>query len=240
MALLEEVKKGGPYTKKEQDERRNEVFKLHFEKRYSAVKISEKLNVNRNTINEDIRYWYAELSQELNHDVVTWAIEQFQSFELQKNRLVEQLEKVEPIEEKIAIEKLIFQIDDKVSQFISKLISSKVAVTYPQNNENLLEKTKDFVRNLLLDGKKRTNILDVGDLKFNIIKRYTCDADYADSIVDYMQKLGLYLCGDSKATTNIYGLPDAVIEYDILKFAEMRGFLSESEIHQVKKKSKIT
>jgi len=96
MALAETIKKGGPYSKKEQEDRRQEVFKLHFEKRYSALKISEMLNVNRNTINEDIRYWYSELAQELNHDVVTWAIEQFHSLESQKNRLVEQqtLEKI--------------------------------------------------------------------------------------------------------------------------------------------------
>ncbi len=73
MAL--EVKKSGPYTKKEQDDRRQEVFKLHFEKGYSGVKISEILNANRNTINDDIRYWYSQLAQELNHDVTTWAIE---------------------------------------------------------------------------------------------------------------------------------------------------------------------
>ena len=39
MALVENVKKGGPYTKKEQEDRRQEVFRLHFEKRYSAVKM---------------------------------------------------------------------------------------------------------------------------------------------------------------------------------------------------------
>ncbi|MBM3910972.1 MAG: sigma-70 family RNA polymerase sigma factor [Thaumarchaeota archaeon] len=96
--VAEQVKKGGPYTKKEQDERRQEVFKLHFEKGYSAIKISEMLNVNRNTINEDIKYWRSELAEELNHDVVTWAIEQFHSFESQKNRLVDQLEKEESIQ----------------------------------------------------------------------------------------------------------------------------------------------
>lgn len=109
MALVEEVKKGGPYTKKEQDDRRQEVFKLHFEKGYSAIKISEMLNVNRNTINEDIRYWYSELASELNHDVTTWAIEQYHNFESQKNRLVEHLEKEESIQYKIALEKLIFR-----------------------------------------------------------------------------------------------------------------------------------
>jgi len=34
------AKKGGPYTKKEQEARRNEVFRLHFELGHSAVKIA--------------------------------------------------------------------------------------------------------------------------------------------------------------------------------------------------------
>ncbi|MGI0008151.1 MAG: hypothetical protein ACRD92_00855 [Nitrosopumilaceae archaeon] len=82
MALVENVKKGGPYTKKEQEDRQQEVFRLHFEKGYSAVKISEILNVNRNTINEDIRHWYSQLAQELkSQDLVSWSIEQFHRLE---------------------------------------------------------------------------------------------------------------------------------------------------------------
>ena len=59
MAL--ETKKGGPYTKLQLEKRRDEVFKLHFEYGYHAVQIAKLLNVNRNTINEDIKYWCTEL-----------------------------------------------------------------------------------------------------------------------------------------------------------------------------------
>ena len=57
MALIEPVKKGGRYTKKEQEERRLQVHHLHFDENKSAVEIAEVLNVNRNTINEDIKFW---------------------------------------------------------------------------------------------------------------------------------------------------------------------------------------
>ena len=40
MAQVQE-KKGGSYTKNEKMKRQNEVYKLHFEHDYSAVKISE-------------------------------------------------------------------------------------------------------------------------------------------------------------------------------------------------------
>ena len=64
MALSEEIKKGGRYTKKEQEERRLQVYHLHFEQEKPAVKIAELLNVNRNTINDDIRYWHQQLASE--------------------------------------------------------------------------------------------------------------------------------------------------------------------------------
>ena len=54
MAL--ETKKGGPYTKQEQEKRRKRVYELHFEKGFSAVSIGVELDMNRNTINEDINY----------------------------------------------------------------------------------------------------------------------------------------------------------------------------------------
>lgn len=82
MALVEQAKKGGPYTKKEQENRRQEIFKLHFEKGYSAVQISGMLNVNRNTVNEDIKYWYSQCAQELKDlDLISWTIEQYHRLE---------------------------------------------------------------------------------------------------------------------------------------------------------------
>lgn len=151
------------------------------------------------------------------------------------------LEKEEPIQQKIAIEKMIFQTNDKISQFVFKIISSKTVVTYPQNEEEIMERTRDFVRYILLDDKIEKHASWVqSDLLFNIIKRYKCDVDYANSIFSNMGDLGLDFCGDTKTVTNMYGLPDTMTEYDILQFAEMRGFLSENEIRQVKKKPKTT
>src|SRR5574338_502577 len=59
-------KKSGPYTKDEKIKRQNEVYKLHFEYGYSARRISEIMKINRNTINGDIRYWYAKASEKID------------------------------------------------------------------------------------------------------------------------------------------------------------------------------
>ncbi|MCA9827692.1 MAG: hypothetical protein KC444_04780 [Nitrosopumilus sp.] len=60
-------KTGGPYTRKEQEKRRNQVYDMHFEKGYSAVRIAESIKINRNTVNEDIKYWYAQVSSDFDN-----------------------------------------------------------------------------------------------------------------------------------------------------------------------------
>ncbi len=92
MAL--ESKKGGPYTKYEQEERREEVFKLHFEYGYPAVRIAKLLNVNRNTIDEDIRHFRSEMYEESKATFSKdWLDKQFTRLELQRARLRGELDK---------------------------------------------------------------------------------------------------------------------------------------------------
>jgi len=85
MALVGEIKKGGRYTKKEQEERKIEVYHLHFEQNKSALKIAELLDVNRNTINEDIHYWHQQLAGEFQaQDLTAKMTKQIQRMEIQE------------------------------------------------------------------------------------------------------------------------------------------------------------
>jgi len=118
MALEVQSKKGGPYTKREQEKRRDEVCRLHFEYSYSAKKISELIKVNRNTINSDIKQLY--LTLETNWEK-TSAVSLLQSHVAsvlaQKRRLREALDNTEKFSEKLAIEKMILQVESKINQF---------------------------------------------------------------------------------------------------------------------------
>ena len=118
MALEVQSKKGGPYTKQEQEKRRDEVCRLHFEYGYSAKKISELIKVNRNTINSDIKQLY--LTLESNWEK-TSAVSLLQSHVVsviaQKRRLREALDNTEKFSEKLAIEKMILQVESKIKQF---------------------------------------------------------------------------------------------------------------------------
>ena len=130
MAQVQE-KKGGPYTKNEKMQRQNEVYKLHFEHGYSAVKISDMMRINRNTINSDISHWYTSLAEEWDsYDIESWYMKQVHRLESQRSRIFEELSKTEDASARLSIEKMILDIDTKLMNFISK---SSLAVTFAHN-----------------------------------------------------------------------------------------------------------
>ncbi|MGI0026601.1 MAG: hypothetical protein ACREAD_02020 [Nitrosopumilaceae archaeon] len=108
------IKTGGPYSKIEQEKRRQEVYKLHFEYGYSARKISELMNMNRNTINRDIEYWYSKIFQSITISPEDMMILNIQRLEIQRSRLREQLDKINTFQEKMALERLMYEIDSKI------------------------------------------------------------------------------------------------------------------------------
>jgi len=124
MAL--EIKKGGPYTKKEQEKRKDGVFELHFEYGYSAVQIANLLNVNRNTINEDIKYWYSELYKSTNFKYSKdWLDKQFTRLEMQRARLRKELDEDISLKDRLQVERLITNIDLSISSFVVKIETSR-------------------------------------------------------------------------------------------------------------------
>ncbi len=121
-----ETKKGGPYTKKEHEIRRKQVYELHFEKGFSAVSIANQLDVNRNTINEDIKYWYAELYNSDNSLFTKdWLDKQFTRLELQRTRLLKELEENISLKERLQIEKFISNIDLSICSLVVKIETSR-------------------------------------------------------------------------------------------------------------------
>ncbi len=111
------TKKGGPYSKKDRNLRMEKVSRLHFEYGYSANKISELLNVNRNTINNDIRNMYLTFKKYWNKiSTVSLLQSHVESLLAQKRRLREELDITKKLSEKLAIEKMILQVESKIQQ----------------------------------------------------------------------------------------------------------------------------
>ena len=79
MAQIQKI--GGPYTKQEQEIRKNKVFELHFQQGHSAVQIAKILDINRNTINKDIESWYSEIRKDQSNSNKDWFDKQLQRLE---------------------------------------------------------------------------------------------------------------------------------------------------------------
>ena len=123
-------KNGGPYSKGDKSKRQDEVYRLHFEYGYSARKIAELMNVNRNTINGDITYWYYKACKNFNYmDPENRIIMTLQRMGIQMSRLREQLDKVKTNSERMAVERLIFDINSKILHAHQKLGESYIRIS---------------------------------------------------------------------------------------------------------------
>ena len=148
-------KKGGPYTKQEIIDRKNEVYRLHFEYGYSARKIADLMIVQRNTVNSDIDYWYSKIVQNTNEfDPLCAIMVNIQRLDIQRSRLREQLDKTETFQEKLALERLILEIDSKILNTHNKLTNSA---------RNLLDYSTQRMNNWLKENKKDDRFLTLFD-----------------------------------------------------------------------------
>ena len=113
MDIMSSKKDGGPYSKQQQAERRKKVNELYFEKNLSALKIAEMLGVNRNTINEDIKLVYLQASESFPDDSILIFLHSIKKMESQRLEIQKQLESESDFSNKIILQKLLFQINQK-------------------------------------------------------------------------------------------------------------------------------
>jgi len=213
-------KKGGPYTKNQQEKRRNEVYRLHFEFGYPAQKIAEILKVNRNTVNSDINFCYSQLASDWeHHDAKKLIVKQLERFELQRSRLYEELEKCTTLPEKITVEKLILDIDQKISQIATKLLLNlKYDFSISQKNvESDEARIQKLVNFLIKKGKSDPKLccFTQDELIEEAVKLLKCDVSAAEFLFEAMDDFGLcyYDNGDEKNP-----------KYNVLEFSNMRGY----------------
>lgn len=115
--------KFAPFTKSQRRKRRMEVYKLHFENGMPAIRIAELMKVDRNTINNDLKILYHQALNDYDQDMSLDDIVQKQllRLETQRDRLGIYLSDAKDISDKIAIERLIADIDFKLIGVIEKV-----------------------------------------------------------------------------------------------------------------------
>lgn len=111
-----------PYSKEDRHKRRQEVFRLHFELGYPGLQIAELMKVDKNTIYKDIEFLYNNLIKEnKEYDHYTWYIKQVTRHESQRVRLMELLRKENSFESKLSLERLILELDSKLSNLTIRI-----------------------------------------------------------------------------------------------------------------------
>jgi hypothetical protein len=121
--IVKHRQKKAPYTKFQRKERRDEVYRLHFDTGMSATRIAEMMKVDRNTINNDLKILYRKAIKEYNPDMTLDDIveKQLLRLETQRDRLGLYLFDAKDINSKLAVERLIAYIDFKVIGVIEKM-----------------------------------------------------------------------------------------------------------------------
>jgi len=238
MALVEPIKKGGRYPKKEQEERRLQVYHLHFEKKKSASKIARQLNVNRNTINEDIKLLYRQSPNKLKIiDIYEGITEEILRKKFQRGRLFEYLEKAEKPEDRFKIEKLIFDIGNKLEQtYLKAVFSNEKLPPSIKVNDDIPEEQIIGIVKWILSSKQYSKfgyMFSENSIKFLIIFAILCDGDFAERVFQKMVNYGLRFCIAGSGFSADYK-ESIDEEYNLEKFAIMRKYFSNEEWEEIK------
>jgi hypothetical protein len=121
--LVKPRHKYSPFTRAQRKERRDEVYRLHFENGMPATRIAQLMKVDRNTINNDLNILYKKAIKDYNSDMTFDDIieKQLLRLETQRDRLLLDLCDAKDINSKITIERLIADIDFKVIGLMERL-----------------------------------------------------------------------------------------------------------------------
>jgi len=213
MALDEQIKKGGPYNKKEQDERRKQVLHLYYDKNYPIVKIANVLNVNRNTISEDVKHWHMQFAEEFEHiDLSTWMSSHLLRLESQKMRVLEHAEKSDQPQAKLGFEKMAFALESKIGQVGLEFLKNKKE-TIPDVDPK--KEIKEIVMHLINIKKNQECLFTEDEILYEILKYTKLNENKSGILFDDMNDYGLDYCMIEKNDEEFY---------DIKKFAELRGY----------------
>ena len=226
------MKNGGPYTIKEKEQRRLQVYKMHFEEKNSALTIAKTLEVNRNTINEDIKYWCAQIDSSGDTDLISSLKRQVQRMELQRERLLDYLDEEKEVPSKIKLEKQISDIDYKLTRFYSKGIFAGKNKIFSAQLEFPEEKIKEFVLYLMSSYHNNSEIFRMSwnKIKFEIFRSTKSDEHYTLEMIQRMLELGMSVCdGKSSGYSHLEGPL-----YNIEKFAKLRGYIPDTTEKDIK------
>ena len=216
--LVKSEKKGGPYSKVEQEKNKDKVYELFFEKGCTVVKIAEKIGIHRNTVSEYVRQWTSSIASQYGEkNVSSVLVKQLESMRIQRQTLLLELEDQDDLDKILRIQKLLFEMDQKMTSFVLKIAEKHIDINGFKIPYGISEEdVKLLVMSMSAESRKRES---KKGLLQRIIHLKKCNVDYAESMFNYMQQLGL----------DLFELPhhysDDGTPYNITSFASHRGYI---------------
>ena len=213
LATVLEKKNGGPYNKKDQEKRRGQVHTLHFEKGYSAIKIAQTLGVNRNTINEDIKYWYSNIKEEVKQENDDYILRQIGRLESQRSRVVEKITE-NTVKDAIKYEKMLLDMDVRINNLLMKINDS---VVHQVTKDTAIQEGK--IKDMILFWMIKYNqdyCLTREKITSEIINLQQCTIEETSKLFLELKNLGFECCKKFNGSEFVY---------DLMEFAFLRRYL---------------
>jgi len=179
------TKRGGPYSKKEQQERRDAVGEMFYAKGMSIQQISKELRVNRNTISDDLKIIKKETASNYNLDIIRdHCIEQIEALKAQKNRLIKMLDGL-GLDAALKVEKMILEVSLKIVHMISE-------ITVAKKDEMIEGEFAEILRTMcLFDGIGLPMVCNQDQIRKAVIEIVHGNKAKADQFWDMMEKMGI-------------------------------------------------
>lgn len=237
------TKKGGPYPKPVQDKIRDEVYHLYFEKGLSAVAIAEKLEKSRNTINEYVKFWREEISEQFSkYELKELVIDQLESLKNQRRRLLEMLEKKEEFKH-LEIEKMIFQVEKEIAAVTMGVVEKRIRIPSKSEREEEVrnaaseEEAKRVLKEVALSKEiEDPRYVVKDDLLRQIVRQTGCSIRQADGIFVKLDELGLDLFADGEDQYNIGELANVRCDLSPKEKTQLEGKIKEARKKEEKAK----
>jgi hypothetical protein len=159
--LVKPRHKFAPFTKAERKKRRLEVYKLHFENGMPATRIAQLMNVDRNTINNDLNFLYRQALSDYNLEDMSLddiLEKQLVRLETQRDRLGIYLSDAKDVTNKVTIERLIADIDFRVLTAVEKINHNTV-----QFYDQIIKTVNNIAENKKLD-VRFTSLFELRDI----------------------------------------------------------------------------
>lgn len=224
-------RKSGPKNHTQREQRRNKVYELYFEKGYTAIKIANELNVNRNTITSDIEYLSKSIAQSYSKSHINENFSKvIESLEIQKGRLILLHEKIDVEKQGIGpiikLEKMITDVNTKIGSYYEKLV--------PRKKEKLVISNKQYVqviRDIIFKENDEFGLTmerkDILKAIFLVSKK---DKEFVNEIFKMMEQNGL----EYFSMGPIYNILNFAANTDIITKNEQQRILDEINEEAVK------